>query len=93
MFANTVQKEKSISDKDGVSYSGLGDKINTNIKIGGGATNPSQMDTNDNVKSPTKKERWAYAIEFSAKIIYPICFLIYNVVYWTSHYGRYNDFT
>ena len=38
-------------------------------------------------KIPTRKERWAYAVEFSAKIIYPLAFIIYNIVYWTSHYG------
>ena len=38
-------------------------------------------------KIPTRKERWAYAVEFSAKIIYPLAFMIYNIVYWTSHYG------
>ena len=36
---------------------------------------------------PTQKERWAYAVEFSAKIIYPLAFMIYNIVYWTSYYG------
>ena len=38
-------------------------------------------------KIPTQKERWAYAVEFSAKIIYPLAFMIYNIVYWTSYYG------
>ena len=61
---------------------------NTNIKTTTEENeNISDMDTKKNSACPTKKERWAYAIEFSSKIIYPLSFLIYNIVYWTSYYG------
>ena len=32
-------------------------------------------------KLPVLKERSAYKVEFAAKIIYPICFIIFNIVY------------
>ena len=61
---------------------------NTNIKTTKYKNkNTSDIDTKKNAASPTKKERWAYAIEFSSKIIYLLSFLIYNIVYWTSYYG------
>ena len=50
--------------------------------------NESRIAKEDKDESiPTQKERLAYTIEFSAKIIYPLSFIIYNIVYWTSYYG------
>ena len=61
---------------------------NTNIKTTkDDKEDVSDMNAKKNAAGPTKKERWAYAIEFSSKIIYPLSFLIYNIVYWTSYYG------
>jgi hypothetical protein len=37
---------------------------------------------------PVLKERYAYKVEFAAKIIYPICFIIFNIVYWSTYSHR-----
>ena len=39
-------------------------------------------------KLPVLKERYAYKVEFGAKIVYPICFIIFNIVYWSTYSHR-----
>ena len=70
---------------DGFSSSEPQNDDNSHLTI---EANGSSLDK-ENKKDliPTQKERLAYTIEFSAKIIYPISFFIYNIVYWTSYYG------
>ena len=61
--------------------------VDRNSNIRTKAIDETTVAKDKKVSGPTQKERWAYAIEFSAKIIYPLSFIIYNIVYWTSYYG------
>ena len=83
----TMQRQRVSFEKDVFTSSELSKDQNGNVGSNGKTDNARNMDTNNIPESPSPKERLAYAIEFSAKILYPIFFLIYNIVYWTSYYG------
>jgi hypothetical protein len=38
---------------------------------------------------PNEKERLAYAIEWSIKIVYPVAFTIFCIAYWTHYMAGY----
>jgi hypothetical protein len=38
---------------------------------------------------PNDKERLAYAIEWSIKIVYPVAFTIFCIAYWTHYMAGY----
>ena len=80
-------KQRVPLEKDDHSSCGLSAYKIVNGRNEGKIYNSKIMDTNEIPRIPTQKERWAYAIEFSAKILYTIFFLIYIIVYWTSYYG------
>ncbi|TRY73123.1 hypothetical protein TCAL_12527 [Tigriopus californicus] len=40
---------------------------------------------------PSDKERWAYTIEWTVKIIYPLAFAIFNAAYWTIYLRHYSS--
>ncbi len=42
---------------------------------------------------PSPKERLAYTIEFSIKIVYPLMFVIFNAAYWGFYLNKYNSET
>eukprot|EP00095_Tigriopus_kingsejongensis_P005844 maker-scaffold697_size109876-snap-gene-0.18 protein:Tk05844 transcript:maker-scaffold697_size109876-snap-gene-0.18-mRNA-1 annotation:"hypothetical protein BRAFLDRAFT_79146" len=39
---------------------------------------------------PTDKERLAYTIEWLVKIVYPVCFAIFNIAYWSVYMKQYS---
>ena len=80
-----MHKKPTTSKTASLSLANLPSDINSNSDIKTNKIGPENKEKQ--ALSPTQKERWAYAIEFSAKIIYPLSFFIYNIVYWTSYYG------
>ena len=82
---STINHKPSSSDRANLSTSHLNTDRNSNL--GAKVIDETTVAKDKKVSGPTQKERWAYAIEFSAKIIYPLSFIIYNIVYWTSYYG------
>ena len=38
---------------------------------------------------PTAKERLAYTIEWSIKIVYPVAFIVFNIAYWGYYLKNY----
>ena len=70
---------------DGFTSSELQTDNNSHLTIEANGSSVAKEDKDESI--PTRKERLAYTIEFSAKIVYPLSFFIYNIVYWTSYYG------
>ena len=84
VLSSTLNKHFS-QKHDGFSPSKPQTDNNSHLTMEANGTSAEKEDKNELI--PTQKERLAYTIEFSAKIIYPLSFVIYNIVYWTSYYG------
>ena len=62
----------------------LREGISNFFQAGGGLPPPPSPSD-----APTAKERLAYTIEWSIKIVYPLAFVVFNIAYWSYYLKNY----